>query len=244
MADVIGYTNISFGARVEELETSDGHIKIRALGSDTKDFDRVILTIPPAALRMINIVPPWGWRKRVAIRSMHFVSLYKMGLRFKTRFWERMMHSKSKGGQSTTDLPIRWLVFPSNGIGAKGPGVLLMYAWNADAMKWSPLSHSERRRLALKDIATMYRMEDRCINDLLIETSDKVWSESTATGTTMFLPGQFHTTFNEAREHEGNIYFAGEHLSYHHSWISGAAYSAMKVVRDMLGKQGLSPLEF
>lgn len=81
------------------------------------------------------------------------------------------------------------------------------------------------------------------VYDLLIETSDAIWSESTATGDAMFLPGQFRVRFDVARRPEGNIYFAGEHLSYHHTWISGAANSALKAVRDMLGKQDLSPLK-
>ena len=60
---------------------------------------------------------------------MHFEPLYKMGLRFKTRFWERVQGGASLGGQSATDMPVRWVVFPSNGIGSDGPGVLLVYSW-------------------------------------------------------------------------------------------------------------------
>lgn len=116
-----------------------------------------------------------------------------------------------------------------------------------DASNWLPLSPRERRSLALDGLARMYQDErdgDKKIDvyDLLIETSDVIWSESTATGDAMFLPGQFHDRFDVARQPEGNIYFAGEHLSYHHTWISGAAYSALKVVRDMLDKQSLPPL--
>ena len=133
MAYVIGQKNITFGARVTGIEQTDnGQVRITASGyngSVAATFDRVILAIPPAALRMIIDRPRWGVEKEVAIRSMHFEPLYKMGLRFKTRFWERVTPKTSKGGQSTTDLPIRWIVYPSNGIGEDGPGVLLIYAW-------------------------------------------------------------------------------------------------------------------
>lgn len=116
-----------------------------------------------------------------------------------------------------------------------------------DAGNWLPLSPLERRSLALECLANMYqgkRDNGKKIDvyDLLIETSDAVWSESTATGDAMFLPGQFRSRFDVARQPEGNIYFAGEHLSYHHTWISGAANSALKVVRDMLDAQDLPPL--
>jgi len=116
-----------------------------------------------------------------------------------------------------------------------------------DATTWLPLTPLERRSLAIHCIATMYQNEwdgDKKINvfDLLIETSDAVWSSSTATGDAMFLPGQFRTRFDVARQPEGNVYFAGEHLSYHHTWISGAANSALAAVRDMLNNQDLPPL--
>lgn len=153
MASLVGYKNITFGARVTGLrmvvEKKSGRRKacITATGYNgilSANFDRVVFAIPPAALRMIVNRPRWGVEKEMAIRSMHFEALYKMGLRFKTRFWERVEPIPSVGGQSTTDLPIRWIVFPSNGIDGHdnkgrdirdnrttedGPGILLVYAW-------------------------------------------------------------------------------------------------------------------
>lgn len=117
-----------------------------------------------------------------------------------------------------------------------------------DASNWLPLTPLERRDVALRCLAEVYDdlMDDvgKIINvrKLYIESADHVWSRSTATGDAMFLPGQFQNHFDKAREPEGLIYFAGEHLSYHHTWISGAATSALKVVRDMLGKKTFPPL--
>jgi len=116
-----------------------------------------------------------------------------------------------------------------------------------DATTWLPLTPLERRTLAIHCIATMYqglRDGDDVVDvyDLLIETSDAVWSASTATGDAMFLPGQWGARFEVARKPERNIYFAGEHLSYHHTWISGAANSALYVVKDMLKDQSVQSL--
>ncbi|OTA99929.1 hypothetical protein M426DRAFT_15985 [Hypoxylon sp. CI-4A] len=252
MAHLIGLANITFGARVVGLENiDDHHVRVTTSGYNgllTATFDRVVLAIPPAALRMIADRPRWSAEKEMAIRSMHFEALYKMGMRFKTRFWEHVTPGPSNGGQSTTDLPIRWVVFPSNGCKEDGPGVLLVYAWMTDANNWLSLSALERRSLAINCIEKLYdgRKDDRNniinVGDLLIETSDAIWSTSTATGDAMFLPGQFSKHFDNARRHEGNIYFAGEHLSYHHTWLSGAARSALDVTRDMLQDKALSPL--
>jgi hypothetical protein len=51
----------------------------------------------------------------------------------------------------------------------------------------------------------------------------------------MFLPGQFSRFYEASRRAEGSVYFVGEHLSRHHTWIAGAVDSAIQTVGDMLG---------
>ena len=280
MSYLLGYQNITYGARVTGIHyAKDGRVKVIATGVNgtiTVNFDKVILAIPPAALKMIADRPRWSVPKELAIRSMHFEALYKMGLRFKTRFWERVDANPTQGGQSYTDLPIRWVVYPSNGIGSDGPGVLIVYAWMTDATTWLPLTPTERRSLAMFCLADMYNdkvdpQSDKKINvyDLLIGTADAVWSINSATGVAKFLPGQFEARFEPARQPEGlfrhlplmppeplqtaprlqkppsqqkfpllehTIFFAGEHLSRHHTWIAGALESGHHAVCQMIGK--------
>ncbi|KAI0320018.1 putative L-amino acid oxidase [Amylostereum chailletii] len=254
LASLIGYENITFNARVSGLRhEKDGRVTITATryGREfSRTFDDVILAIPPPALSMIANRPRWSPEKEMAIRSMHLEPLYKMGLRFKTRFWERVKcrSFNSMGGQSATDLPIRWIVYPSNGQGTDGPGVLLVYAWMTDASSWLPLTQTERQTLALDCIARVFQgqldEEGKPIDiyDLIMECADAVWCAATATGDAMFLPGQFVSRFESARKPEDNIYFAGEHLSKHHTWISGAVESALDTVRLLLNDPGLEPL--
>ncbi len=246
MAHLVGYKNITFNARITGVRNKDdGRVAVSIFGQNaTVDvtFDKVIMAIPPPALRMIGNRPRWSEKKELAIRSMHFESLFKMGLRFKTRFWERVGLVPCRGGQSTTDLPIRWIVYPSNGIGDDGPGVLLVYSWMTDADLWAPLTPDERRDLALANLAEVYNgqidtKDGSVINvyDLIMATSDAVWSARNCTGDAKFLPGQFLTRFEAARQPEGNICFAGEHLSRHHTWIAGALESAWETVSNIIG---------
>ncbi|THH17750.1 hypothetical protein EW146_g3125 [Bondarzewia mesenterica] len=235
MARIIGLDKITFGARVTGIHEGERGVDLIAEGYNGglhESFDKVILAIPPAALKMIGNRPRWSPEKEMAIRSMHFEPLYKMGMRFKTRFWEQGDFG-SRGGQSTTDLPIRWIVYPSNGIGDDGPGVLLLYSWMTDANTWLSLSTHERRSLALRCLDEVYPSVN--VYDQLIETFDVAWCASSATGDATFLPGQFQARFEDARKSEGNIYFAGEHLSRHHTWIAGALLSALRSVRELVG---------
>ncbi|RBA15855.1 L-amino acid oxidase [Fusarium proliferatum] len=244
MAWLVGYRNITIGAQVTQVIThSDKRIRIKAVGHDgiiDAEFDRLVLAIPPAALQRIANRPIWSLEKETAIRSLQLEPLYKMGLRFKTRFWEDVSCGGNLGGQTNTDLPIRWLVFPSHGIGENEPGVLLVYGWMTDAANWFPLDPVQRRALALECIAKVFQgKRDRTgaeinVHELLIESSDTIWSEQTATGVTMFRPGQLTRHFAQASRPEGNIFFAGEHLSYHHTWIAGAIHSGIQAARDLL----------
>jgi hypothetical protein len=246
MAHLVGYKNITLNARVTGIRSrDDGKVTVSISGQDDVvdvTFDKVIMTIPPPALRMITNRPTWSGQKELAIRSMHFESLYKMGLRFKTRFWERVGPGSCRGGQSTTDLPIRWIVYPSNGIGDDGPGVLLVYSWMTDADAWSPLTPEERQDLALANLAEVYNGQIDTkdgsvidVYDLIMATSDAVWSARNSTGDAKFLPGQFLSRFEAARQPEGNIYFAGEHLSRHHTWIAGALESSWETICNIIG---------
>jgi len=246
MAHLVGNQNITLNARVTGIRNeANGKVTLSIAdcnGPVQVTFDKVIMAVPPSALKMIPNRPAWSERKERAIRSMHFESLYKMGLRFRTRFWERVDSMACRGGQTTTDLPIRWIVYPSNGIDDDGPGVLLVYSWMTDADAWLPLSPEERRDLALANLAKIYNgkidsKDESVINvyDLFMEASDAVWSARNSTGDAKFLPGQFMSRFEAARRPEGNIYFAGEHLSRRHTWIAGALESAWEAVSSITG---------
>lgn len=56
----------------------------------------------------------------------------------------------------------------------------------------------------------------------------------------MFLPGQLSRFHEAARRQEGNIHFAGEHLSKHHTRIAGALDSALTSVEQLTGKAVLA----
>lgn len=194
---LFGYENITYGARgVTEIQNINNKVRCWKQWENPRieaTFDKVILAIPPAALKMIADRQLWQVLKEGAIRSIHFEALFKMGPGL-DRFWERVTPSPTAGGQSTSDLPIRWAVYPSNGIvtetarSNQGPGVLLVYAWMTDATTWLPLSATERRSLALSCSARLHKDakdpdtgEQVNVYDLLISTADAVWSVTTST---------------------------------------------------------------
>ncbi|KAG8691046.1 hypothetical protein FRC08_010283 [Ceratobasidium sp. 394] len=245
MEEYIGRERITFHATVTGIEECEnGSLLVKAFGETCtveRRFHKVIIAIPPAALRLIPAPqrPAWPLDKEIAIRSMHFEAIWKMGMRFKERFWETMVPEgglPEKGGQSVTDLPIRLVVLPSYGIGEKGPGVLLLYALLTDAQAWLPPSAVARRALAIQCLDQVYP-HVQGVEKLLIETADVTWASSSAIGDASFLPGQWATRFLPGCRPEKHIHFAGEHLSYNHTWIVGAIQSASRVVREILSSK-------
>lgn len=239
MAEALGRDNVTMGARVVDVREDGGRMSVQVEDGGTATFDKVLMALPPAALRMIS-TPTWSAAKTHAIRALHFEPLYKIGLRFTSRFWEAAT-PPARGGQSITDLPSRWFVYPSYGIGDDGPGVLLLYTWMTDAVGWLPQDEAERVRLALRDLQTVYG-DAVDVHGQFVEAFDVSWTARESTGDAMFFPGQFRNLFNIARQPEGDVYFAGEHLSVHHTWIVGAIDSALLACQQMLGREDLAPL--
>ena len=230
-ASLVGFENIRLNARVDRIAyLEDGRVELSATGlhqTTTMAFDAVVLATPPAAIQNIVDRPSWSFMKEQAIRGTHYEPLYKMGMHFRTRFWERTGKNPCFGGQSTTDLRFRWIVFPSNDMGSDGSGVLLLYSWMSDAAKWSGLPQAERIKICLHDLSKYYDDDPEIdVYEQYIEAFDVVWTGEWCGGDAMFLPGQFTRFHNVAKAREGQIFFAGEHLSRHHTWVSPSLQSS------------------
>ncbi|EAW12636.1 flavin monoamine oxidase family protein [Aspergillus clavatus NRRL 1] len=240
-ANLIGRKHIHLNARVDSIkENPDGTIAL-STGAHHATFDKVVLAIPPAALQSIRDRPTWSFMKEQALRAIHYEPLYKIGLHFRTRFWERLS-TPCRGGQSVTDLRFRWIVYPSNDIGGAGSGVLLLYCWMNDAYRMASLPRDQRVSLVLHDLQRFYADTNIKISDEFIDAFDVCWNQQSATGDAMFLPGQFRRFHDISRREEGSIYFSGEHLSRHHTWIAGAVDSAIHTVGQMLGIREIGSL--
>ena len=215
--------------------------------SHQETFDAVILAVPPNSVQMLGSKPTppvWPVELQAGFRSIHFQPLYKIGLRFKSRFWERKEVRPSLGGQSISDLPCRWVVYPSYGIGDKRKGVLLQYSWMTDANHWLPASETEKVQLALQYLQELYPdvnipeeyAGSACEEDFLKEAFSIEWAAKWPLGDATFYANQFTTLWPRMVLPRGNIFFAGEHLSVYHTWIVGAMDSAKVAVQQLLRK--------
>ena len=238
--DLIGSDNIVRNATVHGIEELDSHLILTAgnFAQYRKAYDKVLFAVPPAAIQKLRSRPRWSLVKETAIRAIHEGPLYKMGLHFRRRFWEQVSEP-SFGGQDQTDSRMRWVVYPSNDLGSTESGCLVAYCGMTDALRWSWSKWDERLRLILEDLDKNFRLQGVDVYAEFIEASDARWPSESSFSNTMYLPGQFSRFYDAMRQPEGNVYFAGEHISIHHTWIAGSIDTAADAVKCMLGNGSL-----
>ena len=190
-ASLLGHGVVHRNSPVTELrELAGGKIEVTSGGisPQTRVFDRVILAMPPSCIQNIRVRPTWSPLKERAILSIHEGPLYKMGLHFHTRFWEHI-DEPCFGGQTQTDLRIRWIVYPSNDMGSKGSGCLIVYSGMTDALRWSWIPRAERVKLVLEDMDRFFSKQGVDIYKQFIDAFDVCWPSEGGGGNTMYLPG-------------------------------------------------------
>jgi monoamine oxidase len=204
----------------------------KTLAPSTITSDLAIITIPFSVLRFVQVEPyhSFSYYKRRAIRELNYMAATKIGIEFKSRFWERY---NQLGGKSITDLPIRFTYYPSQGIGTSGPAVVVAsYTWADEALTWNGLSDEDRIQYALRNLAEIYG--DQVYSEYIIGTSFSWIDNPYSTGAlATFEPGQENELFPYIIRPEGRVHFAGEHTTITHGWMQGAIESGIRVAYEV-----------
>ena len=117
-------------------------MKVSVAGKGDEYFAHVISTSTFTNLSIINTERvPMTYIQRQAIRTLNYELAVKVGIRFKTCWWEQGGLNQ-RGGSSFTDRPSRTIVYPSAGLDKAGPGVL-MATYNWCILSWSTFAYSE-----------------------------------------------------------------------------------------------------
>jgi monoamine oxidase len=238
---------ISFNARVRCVDLAGTYFTITYENTATHityeeaSFNRVVLAAPFSSLCHVKIPPlnndDTGRRKLQAIRSLHYENATKIAIEFDKRFWD---FDKIKGGRSITDLPIRWVHYPTPAqyIENDPRAVLLAsYTWGEESLRWSALSEETRLQFAYQNIRELHvdAFENEYYSDTkMIAGMSYSWAEdSYSLGAFAIFPPHQEEIFSDIwKEHLG-IHFAGEHTSLKHAWIEGAVESGLRAAQEV-----------
>ncbi|KAK7686113.1 hypothetical protein QCA50_010925 [Cerrena zonata] len=245
--------------KIEQMEDSRMKVTIRKDDGTVRirEYAHVISTVSLGCLQTIDTDSSGlSYSQREAVRTLTYDASTKIGIKFEKRWWEDpavMGKDKTiRGGQSSTDVPIRTCVYPSYGLDCpSAPGVLIAsYAWGQDAMRFGSLAQGEGTvadkdllEIALTDLERLHGIPREKFGDVLDHYTHAWYNDQYTRGAfAHFGPGQFGRAFDhkslfaslKAPAANGRLHIAGEATSVHHGWILGAVNSAWRAVYNAL----------
>ncbi|THU83366.1 amine oxidase [Dendrothele bispora CBS 962.96] len=211
------------------------------------EYAHVISTMPFGCLSMVDTSAlEFSWDLQTAIRTLHYDSAIKVAIKFKQRWWEKLTRPQI-GGSSTTDRPLRTVVYPSYGIGSEDATMIVSYTWAQDARRMGSYAtghDSASEQLLIErikfDLADMHDIDDMSILDHVDHKIVDWYKDEYASGAFALLaPGQFSSIYREVTQPVmGMFHFAGEATSVHHAWVVGSLNSAYRAVLEILIHEG------
>ena len=157
---------------LEDEKRLDSPIVVVA-GDSRRSYSHVISTLPLPVLRTIDMKQcKLDLIQKTALRQLQYGPSIKIGILFTENWWTI---GKDKdgvafnivGGQSTTDLPIRTIVYPSHGAHTNEPSKTLMasYCWTSDAQRlgtWfksgDQTNNKRLKHLVLENLAAVHNV--------------------------------------------------------------------------------------
>ncbi|KAB5547175.1 L-amino acid oxidase [Coniochaeta sp. 2T2.1] len=247
--------------RVTDIrKNADGTLKVLVNHTQEFNYAHVISTAPLGALQAINTTElSLSYFQNTAIRMLNYDPASKIGMKFKTRWWEHLPTGPFQGGQSFTDLPIRRCVYPSYGLDVPGaPGAMIAsYVWGQDSSRfgsylnphnndtqfpYQPESVDVLVDLTLRDLAQLNGVTYEFVKDQFVDYHAYDWYSSAYSNGAfaIFGPGDFSSLMPwlMTPAADGHMHFAGEALSSGHAWIIGAVNSAWRTVYEILSTEG------
>jgi monoamine oxidase len=226
-------------------------------GGEERTYAHVINTVPLGVMQNMDMSTlDLDYNKTFAIRKLQYDPAGKIGMTFKTRWWETPQNDSTKGfkgGRSYSDLTIRRCVYPSYGLTTPNASAAMIasYTWGQDSSRLGAYYHNDADReyitnVTIRQLAAMNNVTESFLHDQLVDTHLWDWyAHSDSVGAfAIFGPGEFSTVMPSLMKpaFHGKVHFAGESLSSGHAWIIGAVNSAYRTVMEVLAGEGRGDL--
>jgi monoamine oxidase len=166
--------------------------------------------------------------KVAALKALPYSNSVKIGLEFRTRFWED--NYSIYGGHSFTDQAIGLISYPNNNMFKQGPAVLLgAFAGGAGGYQMAGMTPEQRIEAALAQGSVFHPAEYRreFMNGTSVAWSRLPWVLGCcATWTEQTRAAHYQNLVSI----DGRIVMAGEHASYLGCWMEGALLSSLDAI--------------
>ncbi len=230
---------IIYGAEVTEIHNTASGVTVGVSLDGRVDWafkaPHVICCIPPQVL--LQVANNFSPAVLDALAEPIPQDVGKVGLQYKRRFWEE--DERIMGGITNSNLNTGTIWYPSYGyLGEKGT-VVGSYNFGANAAYYAGLSYADRIKEAIKQGSKIHGAAYR-------DEFETGWT--VAWRKTRYTEGGWvdwesrDAGYQTLLAPEGNVYFAGDHLSYEIAWQAGAIYSARAAVKKLIEKVNTTAL--
>ncbi|NYV74122.1 flavin monoamine oxidase family protein [Streptomyces sp. UH6] len=230
-ARAVGHERIRTGAAVTGVHNTPSGVEVtytRGGRTEVVKADYCIATLAPWILARTphNL----GSTVQTALQAVRASSAGKIGLEYRSRWWEKDF--KIFGGITETDLDLSHIWYPSYGhLGERGL-VIGYYNTGSNADAYSALTPAQRLERA---VAQGVKIHGEKYRTELATSFSHQWK------LIPHIEGAWHSmsggpdapAFAPLNQVQGNVYFAGDHLSHLDAWQHGAISSARKVVTEL-----------
>ena len=201
----------------------------RGSGLITDTYDRVILALPFANLRDVDLTrAAFRPRKLRAIRELPMAASAKLQLQFDHRLWRALGNTGyvMLDGQRST-----WEVTRAQ---TGNVGILNVWSSGGRAVATGQHSAADQAKLALAEIEPVLPGITAAWNGRVSRT---VWDDSSGPkgSYAYYPPGYLTNLFGIEAENEGPVHFAGEHTSREwQGFLNGAVESGQRAAREVM----------
>ena len=224
---------IKLGAEVTSIQNVTDGVKISykdKTGIHEINGDLCICTLPLPVLSNINT--NFSSDVSRAIDYIGYNQTGKIGLQFKRRFWEEDEHIY--GGITHTNNELTQIFYPSYDYLDKKGILIGYYNFNEKAQQVGELSYAAREQLALQKGRLIHPQYDKDFERSFSISWHK--TKYNMGGWAVYNADTRKNAYPALLKPDGNVYFAGEHLTYLNAWMAGAFESARSVVADIHGR--------
>lgn len=188
---------------------------------ETTRGDAVLAAIPFTMLSKIDVSPAFSRQKADVIRTTKYDSASRVLLETTSRFWHDMNLNGFATGENFAEI---W----ESSFGLPGMhGILQNYVRYDTSLALTKQAPDDRLTGTIRSLGKFFPD----LNKNYVRGYSKCWSEDPwAAGAWGLLGGD---RLEIGKMPEGRIFFAGEHLSGHASWMQGALQSGLSAVDEI-----------
>ena len=218
---------IHLGDPVTRIEQTSEKVKVWCQSGIGHDADFLLCTVPLTVMNRININPPLSPPKQLAISGgYNYRPATRMFVEFPERFWEK---EGLNGWGRFLDRPEElWHpTWDSSG----QTGILHSYLKGEAALTMDALKPEPRLARLLQQWEKIFPgVREYKVNAVSHSWTKNTWSMG---GWAYPTKSQENDLFDQLRQKEGRIHFAGEHTSETRGWLQGALESGLRAAKEI-----------